>query len=175
MLCKGFWAEWHCPGTFPSARCLPPARTGLLPLWQDTAHILLPLYKTVALDFHCYQLEQREESKCKVTIDIFRPMIGALAVKGRWQSAEQHLGVNRTRREKNQVSTQVEIHLVSHSPLSFIFLFFFFFVKDTFLSHSVCSSSNNSRSKVHLNITYHCFIMKPGSQSPVTNLVIKLA
>lgn len=49
----------------------------------------------LALGFHCYQLEGREEElKCNAMRGIFRLMIDAPAVKGRWQSAEQHLGVN---------------------------------------------------------------------------------
>lgn len=49
-----------------------------------------------ALDFPCSLLEGREEElKCNEMRGIFRLMIDAPAVKGRWQSAEQLLGVSR--------------------------------------------------------------------------------
>lgn len=53
---------------------------------------MLPLHKTVALDFHCYQLERGEEVRHSATVGIFGLVIDAPAVKDRWQSAEQHLG-----------------------------------------------------------------------------------
>lgn len=80
-----------------------------------------------ALDFLCSLLEGREEElKCNAMRGIFRLMIDAPAVKGRWQSSEQLLGVSRM-----QVCTQVQMHLVSYSPL------FFFFPDNTFLKHSI--------------------------------------
>lgn len=95
---------------------LPWDTTGLQPLWRDPDHIMLPLHKTVALDFHCYQLERGEEVRHSATVGIFGLVIDAPAVKDRWQSAEQHLGVSRTRREKNQVSTQLVVSY-SHFPI----------------------------------------------------------
>ena len=80
------------------------------------------LCTTLALCFYCYQLEGREELKCNAMRGIFRLMIDAPAVKGRWQSAEQHLGVNRMRRREIRFLLRWRCTwlAIPHFPFSFL-------------------------------------------------------
>lgn len=103
-----------------------------------------------------------EQLKCNAMRGIFRLIIDAPAIKGRWQSAVQNAG-------RHQVSTQVQIHLVSYSPLPF-------FLLRQHISFSLCIFLVTITDLQHtFSVVHHCFQMKLGSQRPVMNLVMKLA
>lgn len=95
--------------------------------------ITSPLHKTCS----GLPLSLLEQLKCNAMRGIFRLIIDAPAIKGRWQSAEQNAG-------RHQVSTQVQIHLVSYFPLPF-------FLLRQHISFSLCIFfSDNYRPAAHL-------------------------
>lgn len=149
--------SWHLP--WCQGQSLLPVPAGTQPLCHGTDHTLLPLHKPCSRLPLLSAARGRRAAQIQCNERVFRLIIDAAAVRGRWQSAEQNAG-------RHQISTQVQIHLVSYSQLPFFF---------SFLSHSVffwviITDLQHTFSAVH-----HCFQMKVGSQRPVMSLVIKFA
>lgn len=120
----------------------------------------------LALSFYCYQLEGREEElKCDERRGIFRLMIDAPAVKGRWQSAEQHLGVSRTRRREIKFPLRCRCTwlAIPHFPFPFL-------SRQHILSHPVYSFSNNSRPTVRLYCCISLLYNEIGVSEPCDEL-----
>lgn len=108
--------------------------------------------------------EKKEELKCNAMRGIFRPTIDAPASKGRWQSAEQLLGVSRMQGDL-RFPPRCTWSAIPHFAFSFqttrFFPTLYFSVIMTDLQHT-------------FSTVYKCFQKKVGSQGPVMNLVIKL-
>lgn len=151
--CRSSWAAGHCPGTFPGAKARAvPAPSGqswdpaIVTRTLSTSHSLCT---KPALGFPCSLLEEREEElKCSTMRGIFRPKIDAPAIRGRWQPAEELLGVSR-------MQGHIRFPLRCRCTWSAIPHLAFFSV--LFLSHSVFFLVIITDLQDTFSAVHHCF------------------
>lgn len=112
--------SWHLP--WCQGQSLLPVPAGTQPLCQGTDHTLLPLHKPCSGLPLLSAGKGRRGAQIQCNERVFRLIIDAAAVRGRWQSAEQLLGLSRMQGDiRFPPRSRYTWSAIPHFPFSFHF------------------------------------------------------